>query len=151
MKKRERTFCLFVSQGKTLEEASLLAGYKDKNIGDSLIVRKDIMSEITSLLKAKAKLMNSLVSVGYQHLAFGGVADCISLITEESVSEERLKNMDLFMISEIKKPKDGAMEIKFFDRLKALEKLSSIGDEKESISFYKALEDGAKALGEKYE
>ena len=36
-----------------------------------------------------------------------------------------LGQMDLFMISEIKRPKDGAMEIKFFDRLKALEKLET--------------------------
>ena len=31
--------------------------------------------------------------------------------------------MDLYSVSEIKRPKDGSMEIKFFDPLKALEKL----------------------------
>ena len=34
--------------------------------------------------------------------------------------------MDLFLISEIKRPKDGAMEIKLFDRVKALEKLENL-------------------------
>lgn len=34
-----------------------------------------------------------------------------------------LSKMDLFCVAEIRKPKDGAMEIKFVDRLKALEKL----------------------------
>ena len=36
--------------------------------------------------------------------------------------------MDLFLVSEIKRPKDGSMEIKFFDRLKALEKLGAGGE-----------------------
>ncbi len=152
MKKREKTFCLYVSQGKTLEEAAGLAGYKNHSVGYSLIVRTDIMKEITTLLNARTKLMKSLVSVGYQRLAFGSISDPITLITSKEVSDEQLRNMDLFMISEIKKPKDGAMEIKFFDRLKALEKLSGIGEEKKEIlPFYQALEQGAKALGDKYE
>lgn len=143
---------MYVSQGKTLEEASRLAGYKDLTIGDTLIVRTDIMNEIDSLLRAKRKLMRSLASVGYQHLAFGSISDCITLITSEELSTEQLSNMDLFMISEIKKPKDGAMEIKFFDRLKALEKLSNMDDEgKECLPFYQALELGAKALGDNNE
>ena len=50
--------------------------------------------------------------------------------------------MDLFNISEIKKPKDGAMEIKFFDRIKALEKLEQIDSNhtNEKMPFYLALE-----------
>lgn len=152
MKKREKTFCLYVSQGKTLEEASHLAGYKDITIGNSLIVRSDILDEISCLLNAKTKLMKMLSAVGYERLAFGSIKDCITLIKNETFKPEQLDNMDLFMISEIKKPKDGAMEIKFFDRLKALEKLSNMGDEgKGSLPFYQALELGAKALGDKYE
>ena len=42
----------------------------------------------------------------------------------ENPSREQLEHMDLFLVSEIKRPKDGSMEIKFFDRLKALEKLT---------------------------
>ena len=47
----------------------------------------------------------------------------ISLLFMENPSVDKLKTMDLFSVAEIKRPKDGAMEIKFFDRLKALEKL----------------------------
>ena len=42
--------------------------------------------------------------------------------------------MDLFLVSEIRRPKDGAMEIKFFDRARALEKLASLSMERESSS-----------------
>ncbi len=63
--------------------------------------------------------------------------------------------MDLFNISEIKRKKNGDIEIKFFDRLKALEKLTDISDlssgENESSIFH-AIEKGAAALrNERYE
>ena len=96
--------------------------------------------------------MKNLSVIGYQQLAFGSIADCISLVTEEKVTKEDLQNMNLFMISEIKKPKDGAMEIKFFDRLKALEKLQNYLDgESQGVPVYEALEKGAKALGDSNE
>ena len=141
MRKRDKTFCVYVAQGKSLEEASILSGYEE-NKGVTLITKPEIIKEI----------MKNLSVIGYQQLAFGSIADCISLVTEEKVSKEDLQNMNLFMISEIKKPKDGAMEIKFFDRLKALEKLQNYLDgESQCVPFYEALEKGAKALGDSNE
>ena len=51
-------------------------------------------------------------------------------------------------ISEIKKPKDGAMEIKFFDRIKALEKLEQIDSNhtNEKMPFYLALENSVDSI-----
>ena len=48
---------------------------------------------------------------------------------------------DLFNVSEIRRPKDGAMEIKFFDRIRALEKLEAAVDDSETrlADFYSAL------------
>lgn len=66
----------------------------------------------------------------------------------DSPSKAQLENMDLFLVSEIKRPKDGAMEIKFFDRLKALEKLendNSLSDNAKSL--YDAISQSAKAVG----
>ena len=56
-----------------------------------------------------------------------------------------LETMDLYMISEIKRPKEGALEIKFFDRLKALEKICEVqqNPEETCMPFYKALEKSA--------
>lgn len=56
--------------------------------------------------------------------------------------------MDLFNISEIKRPKGGGLEIKFFDRLKPLEKLQEISTDSSqtALPFYEALNNGAKAL-----
>ena len=148
MRKRDKTFCVYVAQGKSLEEASILSGYEESK-GVTLITKPEIIKEITTLLKAKANLMKNLSVIGYQQLAFGSIADCISLVTEENVSKEDLQNMNLFMISEIKKPKDGAMEIKFFDRIKACEKLAESESSGEGgLSFFAALEKGAENLAE---
>ena len=52
-------------------------------------------------------------------------------------------------MAEIKKPKGGGLEIKFFDRIKALEKLGEISEtsqDNSAIPFYEALEKSAASL-----
>ena len=54
-----------------------------------------------------------------------------------------------FSVSEIKRQKGGGIEVKFFDRLKALEKLESLclSDSNDSVrAFYSAIEKGTDAL-----
>ena len=88
--------------------------------------------------------------IGYRRLAFGSTSDAASLMFEENPSRETLENMDLFLVSEIKRPKDGAMEIKFFDRVKALEKLETLSMEREGAgSLYDAI--GSVAAGSEYD
>lgn len=88
--------------------------------------------------------------MGYKRLAFGSAADALKLIfREEPPTDEEIEQMDLFNISEIKKPKGGGLEIKFFDRLKPLERLSEMTaneGENSALPFYEALNNGAKAL-----
>ncbi len=85
---------------------------------------------------------------GYEKIAFGSIADSVRLLFCEDISYRALKNLDLFSVSEIKRAKGGAMEIKFFDRLKALECMENYSMTNSlNPNFYKALLDGAKALG----
>ena len=89
---------------------------------------------------------------GYERLAFGSVSDAVKLIFSENPNNLNLDNFDLFNISEIKRPKDGSMEIKFFDRLKALEKLESLCNTNDkSTPFYRALEESAIALKKSFD
>lgn len=86
---------------------------------------------------------------GYRRIAFGDVSDPVRLLFCEEVTPRALKNMDLFTISEIKRPKGGGMEIKFFDRIRALQCMQELGaEESGGCGIYRALEDGAKALRE---
>lgn len=90
---------------------------------------------------------------GFRRLAFGDIQDAVKLLfeTEENILSS-LPSLDLFNISEIKRQKGGGMEIKFFDRIKALEKLREItgADERQTaLSFYDALEKSVGRISEK--
>jgi hypothetical protein len=100
-------------------------------------------------LNASRKEENEFsVSEGYKQLAFGKITDAVRLMFEENPSAEELNRMNLFCISEIRRPRSGAMEIKFFDRLRALEKLENCASSKNKSrsEFYDALERGIKNL-----
>ena len=102
--------------------------------GDAELAEK-ILNEIRRLISLRKNTLSKLASVGYRRLAFGGISDALRLLYMERPTDEELKSMDLFMVSEIKKPKDGMLEIKFFDRLKALEKLENKNEETPEASW----------------
>lgn len=56
-------------------------------------------------------------------LAFGKANDCVRLVLEE---EPALEELDLGLLSEIKRDKKGAVEVRLVDRLKALEQLAAL-------------------------
>lgn len=130
--------------------AAKRAGY-DKNaetVGEKLLCRNDIADEIENLSKQREKTLANMASVGYQRLAFGNISDAVSLLYMENPSQADLGTMDLFLVSEIKRPKDGSMEIKFFDRLKALEKLEKNNiAENDAKSLFEAISESAKTVG----
>ena len=99
--------------------------------------------------RRKKKSIRQEYTEGLRHLAFGEIQDAVRLLyaPEEQILPA-LGEMDLFNISEIKRPKGGGMEIKFFDRLKALEKLQALeaAEGNTAAAFYQALEAGAKGV-----
>lgn len=67
------------------------------------------------------------VKAGLKRLAFGSCNDAVVLaFAEELPPPDIISSLDLFNVSEIKRVKGGGVEIKLFDRLKALEKLHEI-------------------------
>lgn len=146
---KEKTFCnCFVSCGSA-DEAAYSAGFvrNPKRSGEELLCREDIADEIKRLGKCRTSSLSEIATVGYRRLAFGKISDAVSLLYMENPSREQLEHMDLFLVSEIKRPKDGSMEIKFFDRLKALEKLTDDSEKEDRATpFYDAIAKGAQAL-----
>ena len=123
---RERRFCLCFVRTGDAAFAAAKAGYSQPETdGERLLSTDRICAELERLQAQRSRLLGGLAVTGYQRLAFGDVSDAVSLLFEENPTRQMLGQMDLFMISEIRRPKDGAMEIKFFDRLKALEKLET--------------------------
>lgn len=141
LKNREKEFCACFAETGDAKLSARLSGYRlnSRAKGIKLLARDDIQTEINRLVKSKEKLARALASVGYQRLAFGNTSDAVSLIFSKEPGESELGSMDLFMISEIKKPKDGSLEIKFFDRLKALEKLEQISSDSPFANFFDAI------------
>jgi hypothetical protein len=88
---------------------------------------------------------------GLRRLAFGPVNDAVRLMARmEAMPESEIAGLDLLAVSEIRRLKDGALEMKFFDRLKAFELLASYTVKPEenaaANSFYAALENAAKTV-----
>lgn len=150
MSEKERLFCMFYSRTRSVREAAARAGYRvlPELKGLRLMQREDIMREIDSQTH-KLKTENN-VRAGLERLSFGSVSDAVRLLYEKEVTPEMLENMDLFQVSEIKRGVNGVLEMKFFNRLQALEKLSALEEQADNSSsfapFYEALEKGAKAL-----
>lgn len=146
--KKEKLFCLNFALCLNEREAASRSGYASpEKAGIKLMARKEIQDETTRLISKKAG--NEEVICGLKRLAFGSVADCLKLILSSGEENFDIESMDFFNISEIKKPKGGGIEIKFFDRLKALDKLSEIcenADDDSSMPFYEAIRKSAKAL-----
>lgn len=147
MTKREEKFCCYYSSNGNARLSAVMAGYSNnpEQMGQQLLTQNNIAEKIKEYRSVRLNDLQFRALLGYERLAFGSIADCVQLLYMDKPTLQDLEGMDLFMISEIKRPKDGAMEIKFFDRIKALEKLSEAqqNSQENSLPFYKALENSA--------
>ena len=85
---------------------------------------------------------------GFRRLAFGDIRDAVRLLFCDEVNPRMLRNMNLFAVSEIRRPKGGGMEIRFFDRIEALRLLSELESAGGGANdVLRAIERGAEALG----
>ena len=66
---------------------------------------------------------NKIMS-GFERLAFGSCNDAVYLVFSEDLPPpDVIAKLDLFNVSEIKRVKGGGVEVKLFDRQKALERM----------------------------
>lgn len=142
--KKETTFCKYYVETGNPKEAAKVAGYKNnpqKKAADFL-AKESIIKTIENLYKEKKKNLAFKALLGYERLAFGNISDCIKLLFAENLKSAKFSKMNLFNISSIKKSKDGGMEIKFFDRIQALQKLEDKNEisKNDSEPFYHVLE-----------
>lgn len=146
---KQKLFCAYYCATRDGTEAAAKAGYSTpKKAGARLLEREDVRANIADIDKT-AKINFADVLSGYRRLAFGGSADAISLLFDDDVTREKLESMDLYNIAEIKRVKDGVIQIRFFDRLKAMEKLGSFtktSQDKGMSALYDAIKEGARAI-----
>ena len=119
--------CLYVMLGN-VEEAGIKAGFERQSAlaqGIKCLQSKYCQRKINTLRTLLADSGN--VTAGLKRLAFGNCKDAVYLVfADELPPPEIIETLDLFNVSEVKRVKGGGVEVKFFDRLKALEKLFEI-------------------------
>lgn len=137
-----------MESGNVSESCSLSNIRHCTKVIPNLMSKNSILKQINKNFTRKKKLLHIKSEVGFEKLAFGDISDCIRLIFAKNIDDFNLKNMNLFNISEIKKLKDGSIEIKFFDRMKAMEKIQEFSSENSDkiLPLYSALENGIKKI-----
>ena len=102
------------------------AGYKHpEDAWSELSAREEIVSEIRRRCENIRSIIESTAVCGLYGLAYGGVSDALTFISREIIREEELQALDLRNVAEIKRT-DKGVELKFCDRLKAVDKLQEL-------------------------
>lgn len=142
---REALFCEYYKILHSPREAAARAGYSFPEKSAIRLMKKASVKRRLGELDEKTKLADE----GFRRIAFGSIADAVYLCTRGEVPDrETIEQLDLFMVSEIKFSKSGGIEIKFYDRLKALEQLSAHTETAggKAEPFFRALSESAKSL-----
>ena len=128
LKNRRRRFCALYAVLGDPEEAAVQAGFdRDealtaamKLLGSRVCRRR--IKELRELLGDGGSVL-----AGLRRLAFGSCNDAIKLaFADELPPQDELDSLDLYNVAEIKRVRGGGVEVKVFDRIKALEKLAEL-------------------------
>ena len=147
LSQKQLAFCRAFVRTRSPREAAVCAGFLlfPEKAAEKLLASKPVQEKIRTLEQEFSVQRAELVA-GYRRLAFGSVADAVRLLQQTDADESlNPDTLDLFMVSEIKRPKGGGLEIKFFDRQKALDRLTELQETSAdaALPFYEALERSA--------
>ena len=150
MKSKQDAFCCWYVMLGNAAEAAEKAGFPKENaLGEAVrcLRSQECRKTISSLRELLSDSGN--VAAGLKRLAFGSCTDAVYLVfADELPPPSVIDGLDLFNVSEIKRIKGGGVEIKLFDRLKALEKLFEL---EKSCSDHDKAADLIRALTEQTE
>lgn len=153
MKANFKRFAQMFVRTRNTAEAAVRSGCDPadaKSEGERLFNDSRVKEEIRRLDKNDEQTL-CYVKTGLSRIAFGSVNDAVALMFAEGVTKEDILQADLFNLSEIKFDK-GKIEMKFFDRQKALEKLVELDPQLKEVSdaesFIKAVYSGSRQLDE---
>ena len=121
---RDSFCCWYVLLGNAFEAAERAGFPKENALAEAVkcLRSQECRKTISSLRELLSDSGN--VTAGLKRLAFGSCTDAVYLVfADELPPPSVIEGLDLFNVSEIKRVKGGGVEVKLFDRLKALEKL----------------------------
>lgn len=150
---RDKAFARAYAYCCDAETSAILCGYpanEARAVGTALLHKKSVARQIERCFLEKQRLYDS-VRTGLERIALGRSNDAVKLafLQCEEVSAELIESLDLSLISSVKRDKDGGVDIKLFDRQKALESLIGLEEtssgEAAAQSFLSALSEGDEA------
>ncbi len=141
----KKKFCCYYVMLGNAEEAALRSGFPRETALEDAVgclessYCKKLISQMRDILSDSCNVMS-----GLKRLAFGNCSDAVYLVfADELPPASVIEKLDLFNVSEIKRVKGGGVEIKLFDRLKALERLfefeNACSDRGNAVSLIEAL------------
>ncbi len=138
-----KSFCLFYLALGNAAEAARRAGFPPETAeadGLKLLQSPYCRSQLAALAAKPPLPMQSLVLAGLSRLAFGSIGDAAKLVfADEMPQKDELQTLDLFHVSELKRVKGGGVEIKLFDRQRAMERLLELANSADSSAAASAL------------
>ena len=127
MKQKEKDFCRLTAVLGDPGKAAERAGFKDpEKAWPELVVREDIAEEIHRASSVVGRIYKDTLLCGIHRMMTADNSDVIKLVCRDRVGGEEFKERDISGVSEIKRT-DKGIELKFFDRIKLLEKLNGFG------------------------
>lgn len=134
-------FCRAYLRSMRLDAAERSAGVSD---GCDLLRAKSVQKELGRRRKAAANIEREDILRRLCEIAFSPANDAVKLAFLENPKPSAIDSLDLSAVSEIKRAANGAFEIRFADRIKALDLLYNIlcshSDTEEAEDFFRALE-----------
>lgn len=132
-----RLFCCNYARLGDVYEAALKSGYPPETAladGADILGQEKYRKLITELMQKNIP-PTDVVMTGLARLAFGRSNDAAMLVFAEDIPNlEQINSLDLFNVSEMKKVKGGGVEIKLFDRQKAMERIYEYAMDKTNSS-----------------
>lgn len=138
---RRTLFCVFAARGFAPEEAARRAGFDAEDCGTvsaQLLCDAKIRKRISKLSRELTFCSPAaLARAGLERIALGEPDGVLPLLGDDGIPTVG----GLFHAAEIKRPKGGGIEIKFYDRLRALSLLAELntGAPEETNSLLSAL------------
>lgn len=151
MKPKEKEFCRQMAFCGDPERAAREAGYRSKERWKQLLCRDDIASEIRRCTNSLRAVYQNTAVCGLYRMIFSKPSDALKLLYRENPTDAELEALELYGVAEIKRTKDKSVEIKFFDRVRATDKLSELlnssGELNSTGGLLEAMRMSAEALG----
>lgn len=151
---RQKLFCHWYALTRDARGAAARCWQSRENLENALVLlqtpaAQKYLAEVEAAMEGGGPAAGA--EEGYRRLAFGPVTDAVRLMFPPEGTTPDPEALDLYNVSKISQAK-GGLEITFFDRLEALDRLAARQQEtarqKDAFGFLEAVAAGAAAAEE---